>query len=255
MQELKITAEDIAAHGVQSRPDKLTGTAAENKAVFDALTAGVVREKFNALIDLLAQSGGAGSIGIETITGLAATEVQTALEQIIVAMQEMTQGAVANASITLAKLAAEVTAAALGGAAAEHTHDAANIGTGVLDAARVPVIGAEKISDGAVTNAKLGEKSVSEANLCTAAVTKEKLGSLAVQTSHIAPEAVTGAKIAANAVGTEKIADGAVTAGKIADGIPYTKFGLTSEQVRRITYGTADPSGGSDGDIYLQYGS
>ena len=49
IQEQKITEAAIAANGVQSRPDKLTGTAAQNKKVFDALVTAVVREKFNAL--------------------------------------------------------------------------------------------------------------------------------------------------------------------------------------------------------------
>ena len=43
----------IAANGVQSRPDKLTGTAAQNKKVFDALVTAVVKERFNALLDEL----------------------------------------------------------------------------------------------------------------------------------------------------------------------------------------------------------
>ncbi len=55
------------------------------------------------------------------------------------------------------------------------------------------------------------------------------------------------------AVSREKIADGAVGAPQLADNIPYTKVGLTAEQVRRITAGTTDPSGGSDGDIYIKY--
>ena len=46
---------------------------------------------------------------------------------------------------------------------------------------------------------------------------------------------------------------GAVGATNLADNIPYTKFGLTANQVRTITAGTAAPSGGSDGDIYLRY--
>lgn len=33
----KITSEDIASQGVKSKPDKLTGTAAENKAEHSAL--------------------------------------------------------------------------------------------------------------------------------------------------------------------------------------------------------------------------
>ena len=28
---------------------------------------------------------------------------------------------------------------------------------------------------------------------------------------------------------------------------------LNADQKRKITYGTADPTGGADGDIYLQY--
>ena len=51
IQEQKITEAAIAANGVQSRPDKLTGTAAQNKKVFDALVTAVVREKFNARHD------------------------------------------------------------------------------------------------------------------------------------------------------------------------------------------------------------
>ena len=50
-----------------------------------------------------------------------------------------------------------------------------------------------------------------------------------------------------------KLADKTVTAAKLADNIPYTKFGLSADQVRKITFGTAEPSGGSDGDIYIQY--
>lgn len=54
MEEYKITAADVAAHGVQSRPDKLTGTAAQNKQVFDELITAVVKDKHNGLVDALA---------------------------------------------------------------------------------------------------------------------------------------------------------------------------------------------------------
>ena len=50
-----------------------------------------------------------------------------------------------------------------------------------------------------------------------------------------------------------KLANKTVTADKIADGISYTKFGLAADQVRKITFGTAAPSGGSDGDVYIRY--
>ena len=81
IQEQKITQEAIAANGVQSQADKLTGTTAQNKKVFDALVTAVVREKFNALLDELTGSGCAAQLGVATIPGFSASDIQTALEQ------------------------------------------------------------------------------------------------------------------------------------------------------------------------------
>ena len=255
IQEQKITDAAIAANGVQSRPDKLTGTAAQNKKVFDALVTAVVREKFNALIDELTGTTAAAQLGITTIPGFSAGNIQTALEQIVQAMQDVTQGSVADGSITLAKLAAEVTAIALGGAAASHTHGAGDIDSGVLNAARIPVLDGTKLGAGSVGTAQLG----------AAVVTSDKLAALSVLATHIAQGAVTAQKIAPGAVTAEKIAAGAiitallapnaVTAEKLANDIPYTKFGLAADQVRHIYAGTTEPGAelGSDGDIYLKY--
>ena len=156
IQEQKITEAAIAANGVQSRPDKLTGTAAQNKKVFDALVTAVVREKFNALLDELTGTTAAAQLGITTIPGFSAGNIQTALEQIVQAMQDVTQGSVADGSITLLKLAAEVTAVALGGAAASHTHGAGDINSGVLDTARIPVLDGTKLGTGSVGTEQLG---------------------------------------------------------------------------------------------------
>ena len=255
IQEQKITEAAIAANGVQSRPDKLTGTAAQNKKVFDALVTAVVKERFNALLDELTGTTAAAQLGITTIPGFSAGNIQTALEQIVQAMQDVTQGSVADGSITLAKLAAEVTAIALGGAAASHTHGAGDINSGVLDAARIPVLDGTKLGTGSVGTAQLG----------AAVVTSDKLAALSVLATHIAPGAVTAQKIAPGAVTAEKIAAGAiitallapnaVTAEKLANDIPYTKFGLAADQVRHIYAGTTEPGAelGSDGDIYLKY--
>lgn len=263
IQEQKITEAAIAANGVQSRPDKLTGTAAQNKKVFDALVTAVVKERFNALLDELTGTTAAAQLGITTIPGFSADNIQTALEQIVKAMQDVTQGSVADGSITLAKLAAEVTAVALGGAAASHTHGAGDINSGVLNADRIPVLDGTKLGAGSVGTAQLG----------AAVVTAEKLAALAVLAQHIANGAVTTQKLAEGAVTAEKIAalaitaaliadktitaaklaDKTVTAEKLADNIPYTKFGLAANQVRKITVGTAAPSGGSDGDVYIRY--
>ena len=211
IQEQKITEAAIAANGVQSRPDKLTGTAAQNKKVFDALVTAVVREKFNALIDELTGTAAAAQLGITTIPGFSAGNVQTALEQIVQAMQDVTQGSVADGSITLAKLAAEVTAVALGGAAASHTHGAGDINSGVLDAARLPVLDGTKLGAGSVGTAQLG----------AAVVTSDKLAALSVLATHIAQGAVTAQKIAQGAVTAEKIADNTVTLAKLASDAKY----------------------------------
>ena len=245
IQEQKITDAAIAANGVQSRPDKLTGTAAQNKKVFDALVTAVVREKFNALIDELTGTTAAAQLGITTIPGFSAGNIQTALEQIVQAMQDVTQGSVADGSITLAKLAAEVTAVALGGAAASHTHGAGDIDSGVLNAARIPVLDGTKLGAGSVGTAQLG----------AAVVTSDKLAALSVLATHIAQGAVTAEKIAAGAIITALLAPNAVTAEKLANDIPYTKFGLAADQVRHIYAGTTEPGAelGSDGDIYLKY--
>lgn len=255
IQEQKITDAAIAANGVQSRPDKLTGTAAQNKKVFDALVTAVVKERFNALLDELTGTTAAAQLGITTIPGFSAGNVQTALEQIVQAMQDVTQGSVTDGSITLLKLAAEVTAVALGGAAASHTHGAGDINSGVLDAARIPVLDGTKLGTGSVGTAQLG----------AAVVTTDKLAALSVLATHIAQGAVTAQKLAPGAVTAEKIAAGAiitallapnaVTAEKLANDIPYTKFGLSADQVRHIYTGTSEtpPAEWQPGDIYLRY--
>lgn len=51
LEDNKLTDADIAAHGVRAQPDTLTGSADENKKVFDALIADVLQKKYNATLD------------------------------------------------------------------------------------------------------------------------------------------------------------------------------------------------------------
>lgn len=53
LNEYKISADEIGSKGVAAAPDKLSGTAAENKALFDRLVRELVAEKLNDLIDAL----------------------------------------------------------------------------------------------------------------------------------------------------------------------------------------------------------
>lgn len=68
----------------------------------------------------------------------------------------------------------------------------------------------------------------------------------------------TGASDAAAAranLGALSSSAGAVGETNLANDIPYTKFGLSADQVRHIYAGTTEPGAelGSDGDIYLMY--
>ena len=259
IQEQKITQEAIAANGVQSQADKLTGTAAQNKKVFDALVTAVVREKFNALLDELTGSGCAAQLGVATIPGFSASDIQTAFEQLAQAMQDVTQGSVSDGSITLAKLAAEVTAVALGGAAAEHTHAAADVVSGtlelsrlpVLDAAHVPVLGADKLGAGSVETEKLA----------AAAVTAEKLAALAVLSTHISPGAVTAQKLAADAVKltfTNTVVEAAsFTADETYGDFPYRAAvpltGAAEAMMPEVVFGVTDAMSGTFAPVAESY--
>ena len=120
-----------------------------------------------------------------------------------------------------------------------------------------------EIPDGAITAPKIAQNAVTTEKIAEGAVTAEKLAALAVLAQNIANGAVTTQKIAALAITAAliadktitatKIADKTVGAGQLADNIPYTKFGLAADQVRKITFGTAAPSGGSNGDVYIKY--
>ena len=225
--------------------------------MFDNLVTAVVRERFNALLDELTGTGAAAQLGITTIPGFSADNIQAALEQIVTAMQEITQGSVADGSITLAKLAAEVTAIALGGAAASHTHGAGDVTSGVLDAARIPALSGDKLLAGVVTEEKLAP----------AAVTGEKLAALAVLATHIAQGAVTAQKLAADAVKLTFSSTSVPAASFVSDSTyadyPYraavTLTGVTASMIPEVVFGVSDAMSGNfapvaeayDGGIHL----
>ena len=89
-----ITPEQIKDKGVQSLPNKLTGTAEQNKQKFDQLVADVVGPQFNALVEMLEASGGAQEIGA-TVNGIEATKIQGVLNALksLIDSNKTTQGA------------------------------------------------------------------------------------------------------------------------------------------------------------------
>lgn len=82
LKDRKITEAAIAANGVQSAPDRLTGTAAENKAFFDKLVRNVVAECVNGLIEELTGTAGAEQIGMTPVESLPAENVQQAMKEL-----------------------------------------------------------------------------------------------------------------------------------------------------------------------------
>ncbi len=244
--DTKITEADIASNGVQSQPNKLTGTAAQNKLVFDLLVTEVVREKLNALIDELQGANAASQLGVDTITGISADTVQEALEAIVLSMQSITQGSVSDGSITEAKLADDSVIAA-------KVKDG-EIGSGKLADGAVTTgkindlaVSTAKIALLAVTSALLADKAVTTAKLDDLAVTAAKIANATIDNTKLAEAAVTAVKIAADAVTNAKIADGAVTGAKLAGTVLPANVG--------IKMGTAVPTTAdiSAGQIYLKY--
>ncbi len=79
--DCKISESEIQTTGVQAQADTLTGSAADNKLVFDALPT-LVSQKLNSLIDQLQQQAAAGQVGVTPFDGMTAQTLQAALEQI-----------------------------------------------------------------------------------------------------------------------------------------------------------------------------
>ena len=79
--DCKIRESEIQTTGVQSQADTLTGSAADNKMVFDALPTLVI-QKLNSLIEQMQQQAAAGQIGVTPFDGMTAQTLQEALEQI-----------------------------------------------------------------------------------------------------------------------------------------------------------------------------
>ena len=203
---------------LDDEPNDIGGmSSAELKAKFDE-AANTIKTYINeSLIPELAGRGGAESVGIDTVPGLTGVgTVQAALVKIEEQMAEMTQGAVADESITTAKLAAlAVTSAKLAAAAVETN----KIKDGAVTSVKLAelAVTAARLADLAVETAKIKDKAVTTEKIADKAVTTAQLGDASVGTAQLDALSVTAAKLAALAVETAKIKDKAVTMAKLAD--------------------------------------
>lgn len=227
---------------LDDEPNDIGGmSSAELKAKFDE-AANTIKTYINeSLIPELAGANGAGSVGIDTVPGLTGIgTVQAALAKIEEQMAEMTQGAVADESITTAKLAMlAVTSAKLAAAAVEtdKIKDGAVTSVKLADlavtAARLADLAVEtaKLADKAVTTEKIADKAVATAQLGDKCVGSDQMDDLAIPERCLTANAVTSAKIKNKAVTMAKLADHAVSVDYTVtldtewsgDAAPYTK--------------------------------
>lgn len=189
--DCKISESQIQTTGVQSQPDTLTGSAADNKMVFDALPTLVI-QKLNSLIDQMQQQAAAGQVGVTPFDGMTAQTLQDALEQIQAdiggnysgadgagkvgytpsegvdedTVQEAIEAVQANLTAYIAKIkaatgAAEVGNAPIAGMTATNVQQALeelrenidNIVSGIIPGGSIT---SDMLQDGAVTADKLG---------------------------------------------------------------------------------------------------
>lgn len=78
----RITPEEIAAQGVVAAPDRLTGKAEDNKAIFDRLVRELVAATYNGLLDALEAQTGAAELGAAPFNGVTAGTVQGQLQAV-----------------------------------------------------------------------------------------------------------------------------------------------------------------------------
>lgn len=162
-------------------------TAGALKATFDK--AGMLaKTAINKLIAALGASTAAGNIGFAPTAGVPKTNVQDAIENVQSQIAGVSQGAVANGSITSEKL-----------------EDGA--------------VTAEKIADGAVTGTKIAELAISGKHIQADEIAGKHLKAGSVTAEKIAEACVTTDKMGDKSVTTGKIADAAVTNSKLSDGV------------------------------------
>lgn len=218
----KLTGTGHTTNGVDyvsklvDKPNDVGGlNAGQLKAVFDQAGLEIQAYLNNTLTAELEAVGGAGNIGIQAITGIAATTVQGALEALRQAIEDATAGVLLDGSVTTAKL-----------------------DTGAVTT--------DKLADNAVTAAKIKDGEVGENELAGLSVGTNKIKNAAVTADKLAAASVTAEKMASNSVGTDNLkgdllvpiskggtgatdADGAISQLGAQKAIQSNSFSLTAD--------------------------
>ena len=199
---------------LDDEPNDVGGlSAASLKAKFD-LAGNLLKKALNDLVAALGNNAAAKNIGFAPTTAVNKTNVQDAIENVQSQIAGVSQGGIADASVTAAKIADGAVGTA---AIADDAITADKLAMSAVDT--------DAIKWGAVDTNRLKDAAVTEAKLSNGSVTKSKIGYYAVEERNIKDHAVT----------MDKIADGAVTGLKIADNV------ITNRNVAENTLGELLP--------------
>lgn len=272
----QLTTDLNIIQALDDEPNDVGGlSSAQLKAKFDEAV-GYIKTYINdTLLPYLESISAAGDLGITTVSGIAAaTNVQEALEALELNIEGVTQGAVADNSITNAKLTTDavdtvnivdgaVTGAKIDDEAILSSHFAAGavdntaLGASAVDTANIAdgAVTTAKLADSAVTSAKINDGAVTQNKLSTSAIVANNIANNAVETTKIkdanittaklADSAVTTAKINDAAVTTVKINDSAVTSAKLASGVAVANIGYTPQSKHTTATASLTTSGWS----------
>lgn len=194
----KVTKDMGIISALADKPNDVGGlTAAQLKAKFDEAGAALKDYLNNTLTAELEGQNAAGNIGIQTINGITASNVQAALQALKTAIDNAIAGVLIDGSVTAAKLAANA-------------------------------VTTDKLADNSVTAAKIKDGEVGANELASNAVATAKIANGAVTTEKLAGAAVTNEKLASGSVGTDNLKnDLLVPVGKGGTG------GTTAEAARQ----------------------
>lgn len=276
--DLKFVTADFAGKGISvlsDRPNDDGLTAAQLKAAFDELVEDVVSTRVNQILDVLAASGGS-LLGTAAVPGVAGETVADQIASLYSQLIDITQGSVANGSITDEKLS--TASVDLLARFAGHDGDTEKHLTylGVTQGTASEYTTADEMVTGIylmkahITNAQgatLNGKSIipSGFSVLEAGQIKQdgvylvyfdgSLVHLLNPETHSHTHAtgeITGLSSSlggkADAVHSHTISQ--VT--NLQSTISTMNSSISSKQPK-ITYGTGNPSGGSSGDVYIKY--
>ena len=191
---------------LDDEPNDVGGlSAASLKAKFD-LAGNLLKKALNDLVAALGNNAAAKNIGFAPTTAVNKTNVQDAIENVQSQIAGVSQGGIADGSVTAAKIA-------------DGAVDTNAIKLGAVDTYRLKDAAVEEsnIASGAVTRGKIDYDAVEGHNIVDNAVTRDKIAYYTIGSRNIGERAIVTSALVDKAVTAEKIAAGAVTNEKVGD--------------------------------------